>query len=249
MSSFKDEAYEKLDYLSQLTEVVISPQNEILANLPDRVELSYKDIFRMGHKGWGVGNALTLSIHTVLSRYNYQFHRLRDNIRTNIENSFEFEYSEDFYLDIENQTMNGSAALVKKVFQFEDKQLLETAVQNACRHIGSRHWPSKRLKERAITILDLIEPGFGRDWASRVQGKLSSNASYNIQKKFEEAILNNVWRIRNHDVIVKAAEWINDYMCSEWDNSGLVNLMKLKFMLDRDLPVYSVDEVKNVNTP
>ena len=71
-----------------------------------------------------------------------------------------------------------------------------------------------------------------------------------ITQQLSSTILDNKWRVRDYDVIKKMGFWINEYLVNGVDNNnGLVNLTKLKFMVEKDLPVYSLDEVKNANSP
>jgi hypothetical protein len=127
--------------------------------------------------------------------------------------------------------------------------MLELAIDKASRCLSSYDWPSKTLREKAITVLNTLEPNSGTEWAKNAQNKKSSwSAGSEIRKVLSNVILENKWRLRDAKVILNVGKWINSYMSDETGKDlGLVNLVKLKIMIDKDLPVYSVDEVKNAN--
>lgn len=244
MGTLRDEVYENLDYLSQLTEIVIGPQNEVLGRAPDRVELTYEQITKCQSRNWG-GPGYTMNVHTVLSRllsYNDQAYA------SEISQYFKFEVTDDFELDMANQKMTGSITLVKMVQQIDDKEILRSAIDKSCRQLAHYDWPTKRLRDKIATVLNTFEQGRGTEWAKKLDGKVQYQGVNEIKKTMEEMILENKWRIRDTKIIVKLGEWINGYLGDDTDQDmGLVNLMKLKIMLDKDVPVYSLDEVKNAD--
>lgn len=243
MGTLRDEVYEKLDYLSQLTEIVVSPHNEVLGRLPDRLELSLDDIRRMKYKTWAYKPSFELSLRNVLMKLlSPTEHRYLDDLMPH----FELQVSDDLELDIHENTMIGSVSLVKLNPQIEEKKLLEIAVQTANNEINSWGWNNKKLRERLITVLNTLEPGLGTTWAQGASGRIGHSGCNEIRKVFSSLILENKWRIRDSNTIIKVGQWINSYL-SNGNEVGLMNLLKLKIMVDKDLPIYSVDEVKNVN--
>lgn len=245
MGTLRDEAYEKLDYLSKLTEVVVSPQNDVLAKIPDRTQLTFDQINNIKQSYWSNHEQFELSIYTLfyslLERKDYEY-------VNELEPCFSFEFSDDFEIDFANSTMTGTVHLVKNIQQVDEKKILETSVQRAGYLLSHFRWPNKRLKDKVCTVLNTLEPGRGTEWAKKLQGRVSWAAQRTIQFTLNEIILENKWRVRDASTIVKMGEWINSYLSDETDTStGLVNLIKLKIMIDKDLPVYSVDEVNNVN--
>lgn len=243
MSTLRDEAYEKLDYLSQLTEVVLSPQNELLAILPDRLELSLDDIRKNADSSYAVNAGLELRPWSILRGYAVTEQQTK-NLH-NLTEYFEFQYSDDLEINFETNTMVGSVALVKKISQIDEKKLLTFAVGTAVKNFDRYSWYTKKIKERTVTILNTLDPNSGTLWAQQTNGKVRYEAKEAIIAKLEEVILENKWRVRDATVIEKMGKWINSYLTKEDDNTGLMNLIKLKIMLDKDLPVYSIDEVKN----
>jgi hypothetical protein len=242
MGTLRDEAYEKLDYLSQLTEVVIGPQNEVLARAPDRLELTFEQIDASKSRTWGAKIGYELSVFQILTGL-----MSTDDITyvSDIKQYFKFEVSDDFELDIANKKMTGTITLVKTVQQVDEKKILEIAVDKSCRQLSHYDWPHKRLREKIITVLNLFEPNYGTEWAKNLTGRASWAGQNELRSMFSKAVLENKWRIRDSEVILKVGEWIQSYLSDPADGLGLVNLMKLKMMLDKDLPVYSVDEVTN----
>lgn len=242
MGTLRDEAYEQLDYLSQLTEVVVGPQNEALAEIPDRIELDFEKISRLKRTRWGGTQQLQIDVSSIINEYCSTFHIVSD-----ITQNFEFQCSEDCEIDFVNKTMTGSITLVKKVHQVDEKKLLELAVDSSRRVLGYYDWPTKRLKDKVVTVLNTLIPNSGNEWVKQVQGRVGPQAGRIIADTISTVILENKWRIRDAGVILKMGQWINSYLADDTDTStGLVNLIKLKIMVDKDLPIYSVDEVKSV---
>lgn len=242
MGTLRDEVYEKLDYLSQLTEVVIGPQNEVLGRVPDRVELTFDELNRYKSRNWG-GAGFQLDISQIL----YGCLPLADGKHVHeIKQYFKLEISDDFQFDLVNKTMTGTIAMVKVVQQIDERKILEIALDGARRKLIHYDWPNKRLREKIATVLNTFEQGRGTEWAKKLEGRAAWSGGEAIKDTLSEVILENKWRIRDTAVILKIAGWINSYLSDPNDqDTGLVNLVKLKIMLDKDLPVYSVDEVKN----
>jgi hypothetical protein len=245
MGTLRDEAYENLDYLSQLTEVVIGPQNLVLGRAPDRWDLTIEDIIKFRGTGWG-RETLEIDVYRLLVNI---LPKEDWNDASDIKQYFKFEISNDFELDLANKKMTGTIALVKIVQQLEEKKLLEIAIEKSIRVLSHHKWPTKRLREKVETVLNMFEPGHGSEWAKKLNGQVSWSAHSELKNTISSVILENKWRIRDTTVIIKIGEWVNSYLEDKTDTStGLVNLLKLKIMLDKDLPVYSVDEVKNAIT-
>lgn len=241
MGTLRDEVYENLDYLSQLTEVVIGPQNEVLERVPDRIEVNFDQLKALKERFWGTNIGFELSASRVLSSVLSQEDRSFIN---DIKSHFEFEVSDDFEFDLANQRMTGTVALVKTVQQLEEKKLLEIAIQKSLQQLSQHKWPAKRLREKIATILNTFEANRGTEWAKKLEGRAGWAGQNEIKAVLSSTILENKWRIRNAAIVLKIGEWINSYLSDSGESStGLVNLLKLKIMVDKDLPIYSVDEV------
>jgi len=248
MGSLKDEAFEQLDYLSQLTEIVIAPQNEILARLPDRVELTYDQVDDIKTTSWS-GYGFQLNADNVLRAI---LPSGEWNAISKLGKYFVMEASPDLKIDFADRTMTGTIALVKTVQRLEDKEILESAVVDACGLLRYYDWSGKRVREKLVTVLNIFEPKRGDTWvlqAHTANGRIARQGCDELVKVIRDSILDNKWRIRDVKIISKVGEWVNTYLAADDvdANLGLVNLMKLKIMLDKDLPIYSVDEVKNAN--
>lgn len=247
MGSLRDEVYENLDYLSQLTEIVIGPQNVVLGKLPDRLELSLNDVLKFKCGTWRGKYGFELSGYNILTANlpSDDWQHIND-----IKKYFKFEISPDLEIDFNNNKMTGTLALVKVEQQIDEKKLLEMAVYKAQQHVSYYNWPVKRLRDKIATVLNTFEPGRGTEWAQKLSGKTQWSGATAIRDTISYIILENKWRIRDASVIEKIGKWVNSYLEDETDTStGLVNLLKLRMMLNKDLPVYSLGEVKNAQSP
>lgn len=245
MGTLRDEVYENLDYLSQLTEVVIAPQNELLGSIPDRIELSLDDILHVKSRFYDGSDSFILTARSVI-RHKCSIDNW-DHL-SQIEGCFEFEASPDVTIDLTVPTMTGMIALVKKNGALDERRLLSFALESATRRMDSYTWPAKQLKNRVVTVMNTLDPGAGDKWLSTVQGRVAFQAWTAVSNLLKQVILENKWRVRDTAIIQKMGIWINDYLSGRENTTGLVNLMKLKLMVDKDVPVYSIDEVKRVNT-
>ncbi len=246
MGTLRDEAYEKLDYLSQLTEIVVSPQNEVLGRLPDKFELNFAYIKSHKTRTWGYKPGFELSLYNVLlDLLNGADHKYVKYIN-DIVPHFEFQVSEDLEIDFNEDIMIGTIDVIKVSAQIEEKKLLEMAVQRSCSELNGYAWTSKRLRERLITVIDVLQPGRGTTWAQGASGRINFSGDKEIKTILTDLILENKWRIRDAEIIVKIGQWINAYLING-NEVGLMNLLKLRIMVDKDLPIYSIDEVKNAN--
>lgn len=245
--SFRDEAYEKLDYLSQLTEVVTGPQNEILAQIPDSIIISSTLIRDNARREWGALIAMNLCVRDVIRPYLAQ-----DQLEyvDAIVDGFEFEVSPDFEMDLSTRKITGSITLKKVNHQIDEKEMLAHALEQASAFIKHFEWPTKRTKEKVHTLLNFLETGTGDAWLKEVvaTGKRPGYYAQKILiKTMSSLITENKWRIRDVKMIANIGRWIQDYM-TERNEFGLVNLMKLKMMIEKDLPIYSMTEVKGVSS-
>jgi hypothetical protein len=243
MGTLRDEVYERLDYLSQLTEVVLGPQNELLADIPDRIELSLDDIMQVKSPTWNLNHSLDVEILRVLRA---RVPEEKWHVLTSIRDHFAFEVSPNFMLDLRNQVMVGTIALVKRKTQMDEKRMLELALESAERELLAANWPSKQLRTRVVTVMNTLEPNKGNEWAAKHEGRVAWPAQRAIYKLLRDVILENKWRVREASVIVRMGTWINSYLSDSDGGVGLVNLVKLKIMVDKDVPVYSIEEVKSV---
>jgi len=222
MGTLRDEVYENLDYLSQLTEVVIGPQNEVLGRAPDRAELTFEQVNKVKSRVWGQPG-FTLDVSQVLIALLPQpdWTYISD-----IRQHFKFEVSDDFELDIAHQKMTGIVTLVKTVQQVDEKQILEMALDKAFRFIVHYDWPAKRLRDKIVTVLNTFEQGKGTEWAKNLSGKVGRSGEQTIRATLSEVILENKWRVRDVNIILKIGQWINSYLCDETEQDmGLVNLL------------------------
>lgn len=243
MGTLRDEAYENLDYLSQLTEVVIGPQNLVLGRAPDRWDLTIEDIIKFKGNAWSARGTFEISAYAllihVLPKEDWDY--VKD-----ILPCFKFEVSSEFELDLANKKMIGTVALVKIIQQLEEKKMLEIAIEKSVGIFSYNNWPKKRLCEKVVTVLNTFEPSRGTEWVKKLDGQTGWFAQIELKSAISDVILNNKWRVRNAAIIIKIGEWIDSYLRDNANiSTGLVNLIKLKIMLDKDLPVYSVNEVSN----
>jgi hypothetical protein len=246
MGSLKDEVYENLDYLSRLTEVMISPQNEILSNIKDRIDLTLKEVNAIKERSWQSNECFNIELYSVLK---YVLKPEQTKYLYDLKPHFQLQVSDDFEIDFFNKKMSGTISLVKTCHQIEEKELLKIAVNKANCNLRQYKWPHKNLQSKLIAVLNVFEPEYGTKWAKTVPGKISLAGKHEIEKQISRVILENEWRLRNEETIIKMGEWIDSYLCDQdGAGTGLANLIKLKMMVNKDLPVYSINTVEVKDT-
>src|SRR5688500_8826061 len=109
MGSLRDEAFEKLDYLSQITEIIVSTHDELLCSIPEQTELSFKDVLASKTTFWTANPGFRITLPALLrAKYDMSWSIARD-----LEDCFKFEVAPDTTIDFKNKVIYGAIRLVK----------------------------------------------------------------------------------------------------------------------------------------
>jgi hypothetical protein len=232
MGVFSDDKLEQLDWMTQMTETIDSDLNTVLAQLPDRLEITPSMIVSQS------GNySLNLSL-TGLVR------RLVENVdggRTVsweeeriISKCFHFEGSEAIELDLKNNTLSGQLALVKTVKTLSDEDLQPLMGSRGIDMLSriSRDAPVERLNE----ILDLLG-----GCSETIKNRSTRKKNEQIIARLRQIFATNEWRIRDMNLANKVSFWIKEYAI-DGNLAAFTNLCKLKVMTHNNMPIYSVKE-------
>lgn len=231
-SVFKDEKYESLDWLSQATQPIESPMNLVLAMLPERIELDYEKIIHY----IGDNYRLSLSVDSIMRSMMYEQKEYKDldyESRHSIIKCFEIEMSDNFILDIENKRIDGTLAVVKTVFTFQDEELQKGMGSKGVQELRyMRVGSHSRINE----ILELLG-----DCDKATKGRSVRDKVKTLRMRLNKIFQNNEWMIRDTALADKICMWIKDYV-EHGTLSGLTNFCKVKVMTHSGAPIYSIVE-------
>lgn len=227
---FEDKVYDGLDWLEMAVEPYICPLNDILSHLPDSISLSLEDLIELELFSDSASASQDNVVKFALKKEGFFLEESKIKM---IENFMEIQFpSGDCFVDLENMTMRGEVLLVKKVNILEDEDIktwLNERVQLILRYRNKPDIP------RMSEIQDLLGC---RDATKSVKNKYKA-----ISKKMEDVVLKDEWRVRDTQLMESVARWIVDYI----DNGNLAslsNFTRLKCMVHKNAPIYSMEETK-----
>ena len=229
---FKDKEYSEMEWLSKAIEPFIFPLNDTLAKMPNECQITYDFI---------VDKLVINQSHeiTIKDAILFAAKGINDISPEDIEsmkNSFKLDIEENTILNIETKTLTGEIKLLKIKEQYDDediKNIIGDSVNNIICNIHEKKADIGRLNE----IMDLINHKDMRGSRS-VRYK-----TYAIAQGYVDIIKQDKWRMRNAELIIKAAKWIKNYV----ENGNLADLSsftRLKCMthLNNGAPIYSMEE-------
>ena len=234
MGVFDDKKFEKLDWMTQITETIDSELNELLARLPDRIEFSLNDILK-----WvSSGSQFSVRTDSVVRDLLAYERSLSWEESSKIVKCFKLEMSPTLTVDFERLTMEGTLTLIKVIPTLADEELqplMGAKGIDALRQVDfDDKWPLDRLNE----MLDVLGKG---EEAQRTRSQ--KKKMIRIRERLREIFGDNEWRIRDMALADKIGYWIADYI-STGNLAALTNFCKIKVMTHNNMPIYSVEEEK-----
>jgi hypothetical protein len=236
MGIFDDKKFEQLDWMTQITEVIESDLNTILAKLPDVIDVNADFLV----KNMSSGTILyTNDIIRPIIR-NLTEKDLSWDEENMLSRCFKFTTSPNAEYNFEANTLEGSITLTKVEATFSDEELQKmmgrkgiTAVCNV--DFGdANEWPLVRLNE----ILDILG-----DSEQYKRNRSYRKKMWQIENRLKEIFAGNEWRIRDMNLADQIGRWIVSYI-EDGNLSALTNLCKLKVMTHSSMPIYSMVEEK-----
>jgi hypothetical protein len=237
MGVFDDKKFEGMDWMSQITETIESDLNTVLAGLPDKILFNIKDMHDF-HGGYGEWFYVRHS--DIVSKLFQQTGLSGDEINV-VGECFKLEASEDLMVDLENNIMTGTLAVIKKAHTLSDEDLQPLMGKRGTKSLRNRlfnHEADKPTIDRANEILDLLG-----NCEENKRTKSFRKKTSRIIERLNEIFETNEWRIRDMTLANKLSVWVGDYILNG-NLSGLVNFCKIKVMTHNNMPIYSVEEEK-----
>jgi hypothetical protein len=237
MGVFDDKKFEQLDWMTQITETIESDLNEILAQLPDRVDFNTRDI--LSHAGSYSSFSISADnvVHDLVQGLPGK-RRLSWEESRKICECFRFESSEDLEVDLGAGTMVGTLTLVKFIPTLPDEELQSlmggSGIQNVGRINFAENWPLDRMNEMLDVLGKCEEAQKNRSYKKKI---------HRLKARLKEIFTTNEWRIRDMELADKIGTWVAEYI-STGNLAALTNLCKLKVMTHNNMPIYSIEEEK-----
>lgn len=232
MSFFEDKEYENLDWLNKAIEPYTLSLNDKLSELENEYILTIEDL----NAG---GRSVSVSLSHILNK-RFKEKGISFSLNDTVIGAelFDFHVDPDTTVDFRTGEINKPILVKKKKHVFTDEELPEIAVKYIMRVIDYSSWRiyGDSSISRTNEVMDII--GCTRYKNS----KKAINKCIEITNRLIDIVKNTEWNVRNLDLMIKAAQWIMNYI-ERGDLSGITNLTKLKCMTHSGNPIYSMKEI------
>ena len=155
MGVFDDNKLENLDWMTQMTETIESDLNSILSRLPDRIQITSKDILDNSH------TYLSFSTYDAVAgpiRDRSKGESLSWDEQRLLEGCFAFELKGEIEIDLRTGILSGEITVVKTKQTFSDEELQPLMGRRGIDSIGraSNYGGTDAPLDRLNEILDNI---------------------------------------------------------------------------------------------
>jgi len=227
MSFFEDKEYDNLDWLNAAIDMPTFSLNDRVSQLKDEYIFNFDVISRIHFLT--IANMLNYCITIDPDQPG-----MPDKEIKLASELYKIDLKDGTVLNYEDGTLSHPIRLVKTAGMFEDTHLTNIVVKIVRRLLNDNRMQQdvSRLNE----VMDIIECKDMRK--SRSLGYKQSA----IIEHFTHIVREDVWKIRNMDLMIKAAEWIREFT---WTGNlaAIANLTKLKCMTHKGNPIYSMKEI------
>ena len=231
MSIFEDKVYKGMDWLERVCEPMVCELNDVINELPDRIELDYNKIATHCISSHGISQ---VSIGLFIGRQE-KIDNLCYSDKQRILRCFDVVVDGTPILDMEAETITGGSVTIVKIKEsFEDKEVQAMiGVQGIEDHLvflQYKHTTTERVNEM-LELLGMSEARRNRSLRKKMEALVC---------KMKEIMKNNEWDIRDVALSNRVSLWIRQYLVNG-NLAGYKNFCKLKVMTHTDAPIYSVE--------
>jgi hypothetical protein len=229
---FEDKEYDNMEWLGKAVEPFIFPQNEVLASIPERIDLTYEDLVSLITGDFMRINGSELLVY-LARKLDLNFNEddwgfLRDNIKVEVD--------PDTVIDFEEQTLKGGVRIIKTKNEYSEQEILEYTARFVRERLKRCNYSNENLS-RYNEIMDLLGAKEDR------QGRSARYKLDSIVKTMVTIVEEDKWRVRNVDLFIRCAGWIVGYL-ENGNLAALSNFTRLKCMVHKGAPIYSMEEAK-----
>ena len=241
MDLFKDKTFEEMDEISQMIEPFESQINVELSQFPDEFILD-AEFFTclIDHNRNRLNYSITEDLRKIVERKasTLGLKLLANTARTNsnfMTEFFDFEVEENCKYNAKTNELIGEIKVIKKKIAYEDKDI-ETHMKDHLRSAFNDFYrPGEVNKPRVNEILDLFN----------VKGGLSEKKALSkvrmLSKHYQALIDDRSLNIRDVELFKRFVLWNIKYI-KNGSLPALSNITKVKIMMRKGLPIYSIKE-------
>lgn len=242
MDLFKDTTFEEMDEISQMIEPFESKINVELSQFPDEYELE-ADFFLalIQYNRHRLTYSVTEDLRKIVERKasSLGLNLLSNTCRTNyrfVDEFFKIEFEEGSTYNAKTNVLTGGVKISKKKIAYEDKDL-ETIMKNQVSEIfrNSFHRKSDINKPRLNELIDLFNVKDG------LADKKSFGKLNKLTKHYLNLIEDRSLNIKDVELFKRFIEWNVKYI-RDGNLPALSNITKIKIMMRKGLPIYSLKE-------
>lgn len=247
MSLFVDKKFESLDWFSQITEMIDCDLNDILADLPNEIEVTMDMIKK---ESYSYNKKITCSALDFIQPL------VRDSADRSsremiiLRKCFEFKINPDMVLNFEDNTMSHKLFLVKTKNAIEDSDLISLLAETGISELSDLEYQDgynvrayqKDIIKRMNVILQIISDNESDPLYPKILKSRSKTKKFSYLKaKLRKILENNLWRIRSVSLAKNVGHWIMKYIAHN-NHAALLNLKKVKAITHDNVPIYSIEE-------
>ena len=230
----KDPTYDDMSWLEQATGVVISPEMDLITNLPEAIPIPDRMIGEI----IGINSMYFSRVYDMFIPK--EVHEAANELGIYHAHLYDMKISSDFVFDaLQCRTISGSVLLVKSPQLQDEKERFNALVKyprNISMHLNEHGNELVRAKE----ILELFDLATLNSMKNKRRLKDFRRAILTI---LSEKIENNQWKIRSLPLLKELCAAIADYI----NNGNVESFAKLtlfKLRTYTDIYIYSIKEAR-----
>lgn len=238
MGVFDDKKFDGLDWISQATEPIDSKMNEVLALMPDNIDIDF-NMYRsfLGSRNYGTDLSISYVVGYYIAKANIELSYQQQEA---LVKCFKFEMEgDDVLLDFENKVISGGKLSLVKTTTTMDEQLLKNMLGaegiEQLSYCNTRDFSCMSRMNEVMELLTKCEQGL----KTRSVHKKRSVMVNRLKTLFKD----NEWNIRDTELANKVGTWIRDYI-QDGNLAAFSNFCRLKVMTHKGQPIYSMEEVQ-----
>lgn len=237
MGVFDDKKFDALDFVSVLTEPIDSKMNEVLALMPESIDIDF-DTYRrlLGSRNYGTDLSVSQVITHHIAKANMELSYQQQEA---LIKCFQFEMDgEEVLLDFENKVISGGSIKLVKITTTMDEQILKNMLgAEGIEQFSYCSMGDPQCMSRMNEVMELLakcETGL----KTRSLHKKRHTMVHRLRNLFKD----NEWNIRDTELANKVGVWIRDYV-QDGNLAAFSNFCRLKVMTHKGQPIYSMEEV------
>jgi hypothetical protein len=154
------------------------------------------------------------------------------NELVDLKESNDFRFSDEVVIDFSRKQLTGTIELlIPEISEDDILKLVLSRVKNRLRDLGDDGFNITKCNE-VMSVLECKE---------HLNSKSQRRKERSVAQRFIEIVKNDTWRIRDGDLIIKAAGWL--VQACAGSTYGIANLTKLKCMTYSGKVIYSMEEI------